>query len=132
MDVGETVRKLIEGNRHCVLATASASAKPEAALINYASQGMTLYFETMRTYRKYANLGKNALASVVITELPHTLQMDGLAEELSGTEADKALALLIVKLGKTPAIYDHPDIRFFAFKPTWARLFSEMQFYDVL
>jgi hypothetical protein len=124
MSLSDIARKLVEGNRYCTLATASLDGKPEAATIQYASKDFELYFETMTSYRKYANLRMNPQASVVITELPKTLQMDGIVKQLSGNDADGARQLLVIKLGEVPTFYRSPDIRFFSFTPTWIRLLT--------
>jgi general stress protein 26 len=118
--------KLLKDNTLCVLATASLDGKPEAATIEYVSDAdWNLYFETFPTYRKYANLKSNPQASVVITQDPHTIQMDGVVVELTGKESNNAKQLLIAKHGIGSGYYEDPAIRFFRFTPTWIRLLVE-------
>ena len=122
MDPEEITRALLEQNRLCTLATASREGKPEAATIQYAEDaGMNLYFETFASYRKYANIRGNPQASVVITQLPYTIQMDGEIVELSGREVLEAKKSLERK-GHYRKFYEDPDIRFFRFVPSWIRL----------
>ena len=117
------VKKLISRNTLCTLATASLQGKPEAATIEYGEdEGMNLFFETFLSYRKYLNLKSNPKASIVITEVPHTIQMDGNVEELSGDEAEVAKQLLVKKHGEGSGFYSDPEIKFFKFTPNWIRV----------
>ncbi len=126
MDAEELFKKLLKENSLCVLATATLSGKPEAATIEYVpdEQG-NLYFETFPTYRKYANLKSNPQSSVVITQDPHTIQMDGSAIELEGKDAEAAKQRLIAKHGMGSGYYEDSDIKFFRFTPTWTRILVE-------
>jgi len=135
MEPAALAYKLVTENKPCTLATASKTGKPQAATMQYAADGFTLYFETMSTYRKYANLQENPQASVVITQLQHTLQMDGTVEELSGKNAENAKDLLIASLGKKPGFYSSKELRLFKFTPTWIRVLASEgwppEFYEV-
>ena len=114
-------RELLARHKHCVIATASSDGKPEAATINFAEdKDYTIYFETLTTNRKYANLCSNPRASIVVTEKPYTIQMDGTVKELA--DAQTARTHLCKKLGKEPSIFSNKDIRFFQFTPTWIRI----------
>lgn len=122
----EVFKKLLAENNLCVLATASLTGKPEAATIEYVSDAESnLYFETFPTYRKYANLKSNPQASIVITQDPHTIQMDGTVAELSGVEAEAAKKRLIAKHGEGSGYYADSQIKFFKFTPTWIRILLE-------
>lgn len=115
-------RELLAKNKLCVLATASLQGVPEAATIKYAEdEQFNLYFETLCTNRKYNNLVSNPKASVVVTEKPHTLQIDGSVEEMTGLEGEHVKARLIAKDGPS-VLFDHSEIRFFRFTPTWIRI----------
>lgn len=121
-------RQILSRNTLCVLASASPDGKPEAATIEYAEEGFTLYFETFPSYRKYKNLKSNPRASIVVTEVPHTIQMDGTVEELEGKEVQTAKNLLTKKHGKGSGFYEDPDIRFFRFSPSWIRILVEAKY----
>jgi len=121
----EIFKRLLEENTLCVLATATLDGKPEAATIEYvADADGNLYFETFPKYRKYANLKSNPKASVVITQDPHTIQMDGSATELQGKDADEAKRRILARHGSS-GYYDDPQIKFFRFTPTWIRMLVE-------
>lgn len=122
----EIFKKLLEENTLCVLATASLDGKPEAATIEYVSDADgNLYFETFPKYRKYANLTANPKASVVITQDPHTIQMDGAAAELQGKDAEAVKQRLITKHGIGSGYYSDKAIKFFRFTPFWIRILVE-------
>ena len=119
----ELVKNLMSRNTLCVLATSSLEGKPEAATMEYAEdEDMNLYFESFPNYRKYPNLKSNPKVSIVITEVPHTIQTDGTVTELSGDEAEAAKQRLIKKHGGGSGFYSDPDIKFFKFTPTWIRV----------
>jgi general stress protein 26 len=112
---------MLRRNTLCVLATASNDGKPEAATIEYVTgEGFELYFETFVGYGKYPNLKQNRRVSIVITELPHTIQMDGIAEELQGSAALEAKKRMAAK--HDHAFYNDPHIRFFKFTQQWIRI----------
>lgn len=116
-------KKILTKNTLCTLATASVDGKPEAATIEYVKdKDYNLYFETLVPNRKYPNMKSNPRASVVITEAPHTVQMDGTVEELSGKEAEEAKQRLIERHGEGSGFYSAPKIRFFRFTPKWIRV----------
>lgn len=123
----ELIRNILSSEGTCTLATASLDGKPEAATIEYAEDTGVLYFETFTTYRKYANLKENPRASIVITQLPYSIQMDGTAEELEDEEAKRAQDALGRK-GHAHAFHDAPECRFFRFTPNWIRLLTAQKF----
>ncbi len=104
-------RKILSQNEICILATASKGGKTEAATIEYASDGrFNVYFETFAYYRKYKNIKENPCGSIVLNDLPHTIQMDGKITELSVKEAEKAKQLLAKKYGKERSVKNHQSI----------------------
>lgn len=117
-------KKIMAKNKLCVLATSSLNGKPEAATIEFAEDAKSnIYFETFQTYRKYKNLQANGNASIVITDVPHTIQMDGIVTELKGTQASTAVKLLIRKHGFSKR-YTDPEVKLFMFTPKWIRLLA--------
>ncbi|MBI4021677.1 MAG: pyridoxamine 5'-phosphate oxidase family protein [Candidatus Aenigmarchaeota archaeon] len=114
-------RTLLQNNTLCVLATATLRGKPEAATVLYAEgRDMNVYIQTSFEHRKYAHLKANPQASVVVTEAPYTLQMDGSMQELSGPAAERAKTLLIAKRG--PSRFDASPRAYFRFTPNWIRV----------
>ncbi|MDO8660651.1 MAG: pyridoxamine 5'-phosphate oxidase family protein [Candidatus Woesearchaeota archaeon] len=128
LDAKERVKQILSTNQICMLATASLTGKPEVATMEYTEDDQfNLYFETFPKYRKYTNLKTNPYASVVINQLPHTIQMDGTATELTGAERENAKHQLTNKHGSKNQ-YQDPTICFFKFTPTWIRVLVEPKY----
>jgi len=125
----ELFKKILSETKLCVLATATLSGKPEAAVIEYATDSdYNLYFETFARYRKYSNLKSNPQTSVVITNLPNAIQMDGTVVELTGSESEGAKKMLIAKHGYGKGFYTDPEVLFFKFTPTWIRILVDADY----
>ena len=108
--------------RTCVLATSTLAGKPQTAYMYFVSDDKNnLYFKTFNDNRKYKNIKPNPKASVVIYEKPDYVQMDGLIEEVLGSEAEIAKRKLISKYGEDQE-YQDKRLRFLMFKPTWIRV----------
>ena len=108
--------------RTCVLATSTLAGKPQTAYMYFVSDDKNnLYFKTFNDNRKYKNIKSNPKASVVIYEKPDYVQMDGLIEEVLGSEAEIAKRKLISKYGEDQE-YQDKRLRFLMFKPTWIRV----------
>ena len=108
----------------CVLATADATGRPEAAVMAYAAnKAFVIYFYTEPETRKYKNLLVNKRASVVIGgwENDPTVQMDGLVEELSGLETEKAKEFVLSAHPEWRVHFSAPTGKWFSFKPFWLR-----------
>ena len=128
----ELFEKMLKENNLCVLATSSKNGKPEASTIKYAEdKDYNLFFETLSINRKYQNIQENPIGSIVITEIPNSIQMDGILKELIGKDAMNAKEILIKKNGKVPKIFDDPNIRFFKFIPNWIRLRTKIDGSDL-
>lgn len=116
-------------NEVCFLSTASVRNMPESAVINFAlgepmgNDMPTLYFETMKGYRKYQNLKMNMQASIVIYnhQFNESVQLEGASRQLDGDEKGIAKHCLEQKYGARE-LYNHPDVRFFKFIPHWCRI----------
>jgi general stress protein 26 len=126
MDANGLAASLIETTKTCVLATASNDGKPEAATVAYAyDTDWNLYFESFATYRKYANIKENGRASVVITN-HHSLQMDGVVNELSGAERERAMSIILSQHPGNKYLHE-PDVLLFRFQPQWIRLLDRTE-----
>jgi general stress protein 26 len=119
----ELIQDFLERHDLAVLATASPSGSPEAALMGIAADGdLSVIFDTLTTTRKYGRLKANPRVALVVgLGSETTLQIEGEAEELSG----EGLAL-----GKTIYFRQWPDgrereawptITYFRVKPRWIR-----------
>ena len=118
----ERVRKLIKESATCVISTASPSGKPESAAMLFSDDDKgNLYIYTFNDSRKYSNIIKNPLASIIIHEGDGYVQMDGKITELSDDEMFRAKKSLIEKHGESEFLSDSRS-RYFIFKPTWIRI----------
>jgi len=122
----EFVRDFIARHRYGVLGTISASGVPQGALVGIAvSPELEIYFDTVDTTRKVANLRRDPHASFVIGwENEQTLQLEGFADEPKG---DALVALKKIYFAAWP---DGPDrekwkgITYYRVRPIWLRFSS--------
>ncbi len=110
----------------CVLATSSSDGKPEAATVFYAvADDGSLHISTFTSYRKYKNLIDNPRVSVVVTVDVRSVQIDGVAEELSGEEAIRSQRLQDAKHGMMSKYAEDPRTRYFHIRPAWVRVYVD-------
>lgn len=119
MGKGEAFYKsILKNNALCVLATASKSGKPEAATIDFAiDENYNVYFATRVSYRKYKNLKENPVASIVVTEAPKTVQIDGTVTELKDEDAASVAEMLVQRIGENHFVLKSSEWRFFKLTP---------------
>ena len=117
-DHSSLIKKILERNNYCTLATSSLTGKPEAAIMLYAEKNNTeLYFYTFVDSRKYPNLKRNPQAAVVIYNHPDYIQLDGEIKELSVEDSKIARKTLITKQGNKENYHIDPRCRYFCFTP---------------
>ena len=89
--------EFLKNQRTAVLSTVSESGEPQAATITFiVDYEFNIYFITRKNSRKYANIAHNARVSVVTgfdPENPSTLQMQGVAEIMSGNRLETILKI---------------------------------------
>ena len=130
--------EFVSRHRLAVVSTKSVRETPQSALVGIAvSRNLEIYFDTVDTTRKIANIRRNPDVSLVIGwENEQTLQYEGVADE---PKADELLALKAIYFETWP---DGPErqawqgITYCRVRPTWLRfssfiepqLIEEMQF----
>lgn len=129
------IERVLASKKLMVLSTVLGSNKPQSALVAFAEDGLTLYFQTRKTTRKALNLGTNPNVSAVIGwELSEllTLQLDGVAELVTDAKATQSIKeRFIAKDSPTKREHlDHPDVVFYMITPTWAR-YSDYKNHDI-
>lgn len=128
MDPITFTKRLLRETTVCVLSTASLQGKPSGATMHFVDDDdLNIYFETLTTYRKYKNIQENKQASIVVTNEPFAIQMEGIVQELSKDEAEKAKQKLMVKYGEKEYHKDSRT-RFFKFIPSWIKTLIEPGF----
>lgn len=102
MELKEIVVEYMEGHNICTLATSKGNI-PHASTVEYASDGLTLYFFTSPTSCKIANIKANPKIALTIDEdYPDWMKIKGIqllgeAEILKGREIEKAKEVFIKK-----------------------------------
>lgn len=108
-----------------VVATVNEKGNPAAALIALTEVGnLELFFGTYNTSRKYKNIRNNPHVAIVFgndVDEAITVQYEGIAEELSGTELEPYRELHIKKNPRSKKHASKPEQRWFKVKPTWIR-----------
>ena len=131
----ELIHDYLERHDLAVIATASPSGSPAAALIGIAlagrAQDIHVIFDTLTTTRKYARLKANPRVALVIgLGEETTLQLDGEAEELAGEALAEAKAAYFRKWpdGREREAWPNrrtreswPNITYFKLRPRWIR-----------
>jgi general stress protein 26 len=95
---------------------------PEAAVIEFADDGLELIFDTHNTTRKYQNIVKVPQVSFVIgwDEL-QTVQYEGEASLLSGEELTRCTQIYFEKNPDARKWQDEKTIVYFKVTPKWIR-----------
>lgn len=118
----------IKTKQHAVIATYTKNQYPEAALIGFGETNeFELIFGTYKTSRKYKNLKENNKVAFVIgwDEDYITVQYEGVASELSSSEAEKYVPLYHKKVPGAAVYKTHPEQTYWKVRPTWIR-FSDL------
>ena len=120
----ELIHRFIDSQRLAVFSTISATdKKPQSALVGIAvTRNFEIVFDTVRSSRKYRNLIDSDSASFVIgCEGAVTVQFEGSARELSGSELSVYQAVYFAKWPDGPERLSWPGITYIAVKPHWIR-----------
>jgi hypothetical protein len=120
------LRKALEfarGERLAALSTVTVAGAPQAALMGVAiSPDFEIVFDTLNSTRKYANLCANPRVALVIgctSEV--SIQYEGIAQELSGDELERYLAIYFAAYPDGPERRGWPGMTYFVIRPKWIR-----------
>jgi general stress protein 26 len=113
----------IRQHKLAVLATVSPEGAPQSAVVGFAvTPALELVFDTLRTTRKYRNLIRDPRASLVIGwDHEITLQYEGDAEELRGSELERCQKVYFDVWPDGPERLKWPNITYFKVTPRWVR-----------
>ncbi|MGA2299780.1 MAG: pyridoxamine 5'-phosphate oxidase family protein [Candidatus Acidiferrum sp.] len=122
MDLAEVLR-FLEGEKLAVLATSAEDGRPEAAVMGFAvTPELEIIFDTVRSFRKYANLKKNPrVAWVIGCSSEISVQLEGNAVELEGAELEKYKMIYAKKYPDSTGRDKWADLTYFVTRPTWVR-----------
>ena len=118
------VHSFIDGQQLAVLGTiGAADGKPQSALVGIAlGPDFEIVFDTVRSSRKYGNLIQNPAVSFVIGCAGEvTVQYEGEARELSGSDLAALQPVYFAKWPDGPERLQWPGITYIAVKPHWIR-----------
>jgi general stress protein 26 len=119
-------RELLQFIRHSrlgVQASVSASGAPQAAVVGVVvTDELELFFDTLDSTRKCANLRRDArIAFVIGWDDEQTVQYEGVADEPRGAELDRLKARYFEVFTDGPQRQAWPGITYLRTKPRWIR-----------
>lgn len=120
------VKDFIARHRYGVLSSIAASGRPQSALVGIAvSPELEIYFDTVDTSRKVANLRRDPNASFVVGwENEQTLQFEGVADEPKGNELGALKHIYFAAWPDGPDREKWKGITYFRVRPRWLRFSS--------
>jgi pyridoxine/pyridoxamine 5'-phosphate oxidase len=106
-----------------VLGSLSPEGRPQSALVGIAvSPELEIIFDTVKSSRKYRNLISNHAASFVVGWTDEiTLQYEGEAHELVGSELERNQEIYFATWPDGPSRLSWPGITYFVVLPKWIR-----------
>lgn len=125
MDKNQKILNFLKRKELMVISTINENGSPESAVVGFSeTPEFEIIFGTFNDTRKYRNLKVNKKVSVVFgweLEEKITVQYEGEAEELSGSEMERCRSLHIAKNPKREKHAFHEKERIFKIKPKWIR-----------
>jgi hypothetical protein len=119
--------RLMRAERHAVVASISATDAPQAALVGVVvSDDLEIFFDTLDTTRKAANLRARARAAVVLgsvaADAQVTVQIEGDVDEPTGTDLERLKALYFDRFLDGPTRQAWKGLIYVRVRPTWLRV----------
>lgn len=112
--------------RYAVEASAAASGQPQAAIVGIVvSERFEIFFDTLDSSRKAANLRQNSRAAFVIgpaiANPDRTVQFEGVADEPTGDDLERLKSLYFATFPDGRERQNWPGLIYFRVKPAWIR-----------
>jgi Pyridoxamine 5'-phosphate oxidase len=113
----------INQQRYGVVSSTGPNGAPQSALVGIAStSSLVIVFDTVKSSRKYANLILRPACSLVIGCVgEQTLQLEGIAEELTGAALQPFQDIYFAQWPECRTHLSWPGIAYFAVHPQWMR-----------
>lgn len=116
------VLEFIRSQELGVISAVTPAGLPEAAVIGISEMDdLSLIFGTFNTYRKYKNIKANQNVAFVIGWGNATIQYEGVARELEGSEREEAKQIHTKKSPHSAKFGDLAEQHFFKVTPKWIR-----------
>ena len=118
--------QFLRSEKYAVQASVSPGGAPQAAVVGIAvSDHFEIVFDTLSSSRKAPNLRANPAIAFVIGGTrdgdERTVQFEGIADEPSGGELDRLLAVYYARFPDGPERRSWPGLIYVRVKPTWIR-----------
>ena len=122
----EVLLEFMRSEKYAVQASVSAGGVPQAAVVGIAvTDDLEIVFDTLASSRKAPNLRANPAIALVIGGTldgdERTVQYEGTADEPSGAELERLLAVYYSRFPEGPERRSWPDLIYVRVKPTWIR-----------
>ena len=106
-----------------VEATVVAGGAPQAAVVGLVvNDALELFFDTLESTRKFANLKSNPKIALVIGwDHEQTVQYEGVADVPTGAGLEAFLALYFARFPDGPQRRSWPGIQYVRVRPRWIR-----------
>ena len=120
------VLEFLRGHSLAVQASVSASISPQAAVVGFiVTDDFELFFDTLDSSRKVANLRQNATIAFVIGGLmdgdERTVQYEGVADEPAGEELEQLKELYFLRFPEGRERLQWPGLTYIRTRATWIR-----------
>jgi len=121
MDSSE-ILSFLRRQRFGVISSVGQDGRPQAAVVGLAFTGEgDAIFDTVGSSRKALNLRRDPRASLVLWEGERTVQMEGRADEPSGSEREAILKVYLAAFPDGVERLRWEGIAHFRFRPSWVR-----------
>ena len=123
---GDELLQFMRSEKYAVQTSVSTGGAPQAAVVGIAvSDRFEVVFDTLASSRKAPNLRANASIALVIGGTrdgdERTVQYEGIADEPSGGELERLLAVYYARFPDGRDRRAWPGLIYVRVKPTWIR-----------
>jgi hypothetical protein len=112
----------LRAQKYAVEASTSAAGGPQAAVVGIVvTDRLEIFFDTLASSRKHANLSRDPRVAFVVWEGERTVQYEGVADFPHGAALDALKAIYFARFpeGRDRAAW--PGITYVRVWPTWVR-----------
>ena len=119
--------RFLQRQRLGVVSSLATDGAPQSAVVGIAtSESGEIVFDTLGASRKARNLRRDPRASLVVWENERTVQLEGLADEPTGSELDRLREVYFAAYPDGRERLAWPGLTHFRIVPSWAR-FSDFE-----
>jgi uncharacterized protein YhbP (UPF0306 family) len=120
------ILEFVRGHSLAVQASVSSSVTPQAAVVGFiVTDNFELFFDTVESTRKVANLRQNSIIAFVIGGLANgderTVQYEGVADEPRGLELEQLKGRYFLRFPDGRDRQSWPGIIYLRVRPRWLR-----------